>query len=298
MPYVNLEDVTIHYEEAGSGSLAYVFCPGLGGDGRGFVEHLDFWAGHFPRAVTWDYRGAGQSSQAPKYNLPLFAADLAAMMDALGIERAVLHGVSWGGVVVQQFALDYVERCAAIVLDSSSSEVNVAASENWYNRGEVARLGASAQVGEFRPAFSGHTASVQAAQEQGVQVKPEHLDSYVASARAIAGLREHPFTPRLRQITCPAPCGGRRAGRHGRRGRLGDPVAEPAQCDTGDLPGRGPRRVPAQARTSFGSWCWSSAASTGCCRHSRLASNNACLVVVTGQRGVGLHEWTHVDMPT
>ncbi len=204
MPYVNLEDVTIHYEEAGSGSLAYLFCPGLGGDGSGFVEHLDFWAGHFPRAVTWDYRGAGQSSQAAKYNLPLFAADLAAMMDALGIERAVLHGVSWGGVVVQQFALDYVERCAAIVLDSTSSEVNVAASENWYNRGEVARLGSAAQVGEFRPAFAGHTASAQAVQQQGVQVKPEHLESYVASARAIAGLREHPFTPRLGRITCPA----------------------------------------------------------------------------------------------
>ena len=105
--------------------------------------------------VTWDYRGAGQSSQAAKYNLPLFAADLAAMMDALGIERAVLHGVSWGGVVVQQFALDYVERCAAIVLDSTSSEVNVAASENWYNRGEVARLGSSAKVGRVQACLLG-----------------------------------------------------------------------------------------------------------------------------------------------
>ncbi len=204
MPDVQLQDVTIHYEETGSGSLAYVFCPGLGGDGSGFVDHFDFWAQHFPRVVTWDYRGAGQSSQAAKYNLPLFASDLAALMDALGIERAVLHGVSWGGVVVQQFALDYPERCAAIVLDSTSSEVNVAASENWYARGEVARLGADAPTGEFRPAFAGHTASAQAAQAQGTQVKPEHVDSYVASARAIAGLREQPFTPRLGQITCPA----------------------------------------------------------------------------------------------
>ena len=204
MPDVMLEDATIHYEEAGSGSLAYVFCPGLGGDGRGFVEHFEFWAHHFPRVITWDYRGAGQSSQAAKYNLPLFAADLAALMDALGIARAVLHGVSWGGVVVQQFALDHLERCAAVVLDSTSSEVNVAASQNWYNRGEVARLGTGAEVGEFRPAFAGHTASAQSAQEQGTQVKPEHMDSYVASARAIAGLREHPFTPRLATITCPA----------------------------------------------------------------------------------------------
>ena len=204
MPDVKLEDVTIHYEEAGGGPLAYVFCPGLGGDGSGFVEHFDFWARHFPRVVTWDYRGAGKSSQAAKYSLPLFAADLAGLMDALGVERAVVHGVSWGGVVVQQFALDYPERCAAIVLDSTSSEVNVAASENWYGRGEVARLGSSAQLSEFRPAFAGHSASAQAVQEQGARVKPEHVDSYVASARAIAGLREHPLTPRLRQVACPA----------------------------------------------------------------------------------------------
>ena len=249
MPYVNLEEVTIHYEEAGSGSLAYLFCPGLGGDGSGFVDHFDFWAEHFPRVLTWDYRGAGQSSQAAKYNLPLFAKDLNAMIDALGIERAVLHGVSWGGVVVQQFALDYVERCAAIVLDSTSSEVNVAASENWYNRGEVARLGLRRRrLGSSTPAFAGHTSSAQAAQQQGTQVKPEHLDSYVASARAIAGLREHPFTPRLGRDNVSRAGGGRRAGRDGRRGRLGDPVPEPAECEVGDLPGRGPRRVPAQAR--------------------------------------------------
>ena len=35
-------------------------------------------------------------------------------------------------------------------------------------------------------------------------VKPEHLDSYVAQARATAGLREHPMTPYLARIECPA----------------------------------------------------------------------------------------------
>lgn len=186
MPNMKLDDVTIHYEEVGSGPLAYVFCPGLGGDGQGFVEHFPFWQQHFPRVLTWDNRGGGQSSQAAKYNLPLCAGDLAGLLDRLGIEKAVLHGVSWGGVVVQQFALDYPEKCAAIILDSTSSEVNVASSESWYNRGEVVRLGTGAP------------------QEQGTAVRPEHVDSYVANARAIAGLREHPFTPRLKHVTCPA----------------------------------------------------------------------------------------------
>ena len=184
MPDMKLGDVTIHYEEVGSGPLAYVFCPGLGGDGQGFVEHFSLWHQHFPRVISWDNRGAGQSSQATKYNLPLCAGDLDGLLDKLGVEKAILHGVSWGGVVVQQFALDHLEKCAAIILDSTSSEVNLAASEGWYKRGETARQGT--------------------VQQPETQVLPEHLDSYVANARAIAGLREHPFTPRLKHITCPA----------------------------------------------------------------------------------------------
>ncbi|MEE9284152.1 MAG: alpha/beta hydrolase, partial [Dehalococcoidia bacterium] len=55
-------------------------------------------------------------------------------------------------------------------------------SEGWYRQGEEARSG---RVGQR-------------------VVKPEHLDSFIASARAVAGLREHPLTPRLKHITCPA----------------------------------------------------------------------------------------------
>lgn len=204
MAKVDLGDVTIHYEERGSGPLAYVFCHGGGGTGQVFVEHFPFWIQHFPRVITWDNRGMGQSSQAAKYSLPSYASDLAGLLRQLGVHRAVLHGVSWGGVVVQQFAIDYPDMCAAIIVDSSSSEVNVTASENWYKRGELARLGENADLGKFRPAFAGHTASAQAIRRDGTEVRPENIDSYVAMMRALAGLREHPLTPRLGEIRCPA----------------------------------------------------------------------------------------------
>ena len=247
MPDMQLDDVTIHYEEVGSGSLAYVFSPGLGGDGQSFVEHFPFWQRHFPRVLSWDNRGAGRSSQANRYNLPLCAGDLARLLDGLGVEKAVVHGVSWGGVVAQQFALDHLEKCAAIILDSTSSEVNVAASENWYNRGEVARRGVEAQIGEFRPAFQGHASSAQATQEQGVQVRPEHVDSYVANARAIAGLREHPLHPQAQAHHVPGVGGGGRPGHYGRGRRVGDTGSKPAQRQAGDIPGRRARGLPSQA---------------------------------------------------
>ena len=197
-----LDEVTIHYEERGQGP-AFVYCHGLGGSGEGFErDDMDWYAQHF-RTISWDNRGLGRSSAAAKYSLPRYAADLDGLMGHLGIERAIVMGVSWGGVLVQRFALDFPDRCAAIVLDSTSSEVNVAASENWYARGELARLGPEAVSREFAPAFAGHaTVSSEASPQRSVA--EAHLDSYVAQSRATAGLREHALTPELHRISCPA----------------------------------------------------------------------------------------------
>ncbi len=184
MPQMDLGDVKIHYEEAGQGPLAYIYCHSLSGGGpqgggSSFVEEFDFWKKHFGRVVTWDNRGRGQSSPARKYSLPLYAADLAGLMDGLGIQKAVVHGFSWGGVLVQQFALDYPEKCAAMIVDTSSSEVNREASEYWYGVGEKGAEGSRS-------------------------MKPEELESFVATARACASLREQPFTPRLKYIAAPS----------------------------------------------------------------------------------------------
>ena len=202
MPDVDLGEATIHYEEAGDGSPAYVYCHGLGGSGQGFEQNDMAWYAERFRTISWDNRGLGRSGPAAKYSLPRYASDLDALLAHLGVERAVVFGVSWGGVLVQRFALDYPQRCAAIIVDSSSSEVNELASENWYQRGEVARRGVEA-LGDrqIESAFQGH---VTVTNEVGRQVAPEHLDSYVAESRAVAALREHPMTPYLHRIECPA----------------------------------------------------------------------------------------------
>src|SRR5690606_25324532 len=49
--------------------------------------------------------------------------------------------------------------------------------------------------------FEGH--QTVAATPQAPVVRPEHVDSYVAQCRVLAGLREHPLTPRLHLITAP-----------------------------------------------------------------------------------------------
>ena len=178
MPKMDMGDVVIHYEEAGQGPLAFVFCHDLGpGTADDFVREFDFWREHFGHVMTYNHRGMGQSSKAAKYSLPLYAWDLARLTSRLGIERVVVMGALFGGILAQQFALDYQHKCAALILDSTSSEVNTRISEEYYRRSQALRDRHDVNAGD-----------------------PE---SYVAASRIVAGLREHPLTPRLKNITCP-----------------------------------------------------------------------------------------------
>jgi pimeloyl-ACP methyl ester carboxylesterase len=48
------------------------------------------------------------------------AADTAGLLDALAIDRAALLGISMGGMIAQEFALNYPERLSALVLDCTN----------------------------------------------------------------------------------------------------------------------------------------------------------------------------------
>ena len=202
MPLVNLDGVNIYYEDHGGGPVTYVYCHGLGGNSKFFEQkELDWYKARF-RVITWDNRGLGRSGTAGEYSLPLYAKDLKLLLDYLSVDEAVLFGVSWGGVVVQRFALDYPEKCSALILDSTSSETNIAGSENWYMRGEIARLGhdAAMQGRELESAFSGHS---RAGDNKIILENESYLASYIAQCRSTAGLREHPLTPELSRLTMP-----------------------------------------------------------------------------------------------
>jgi pimeloyl-ACP methyl ester carboxylesterase len=71
------------------------------------------------RLLYYHVRGHGQSSapeDAGGYTVPQFAADLAALLDAIGVERAHIGGVSMGGMISAQFACDYPERVQSLSL--------------------------------------------------------------------------------------------------------------------------------------------------------------------------------------
>ena len=86
------------------------------------------WPRH--RIIAVDLIGHGASdapADEPRYTMARCAADLAALLDALDVERAALLGYSMGGRVALQFALTAPERIAALVLESASPGIDDAA---------------------------------------------------------------------------------------------------------------------------------------------------------------------------
>jgi pimeloyl-ACP methyl ester carboxylesterase len=73
-------------------------------------------SGH--RVLAYDARGHGRSNAAPDrdYSYARLAADLLAVLDAAGIERAVLAGASMGAHTAVRFALEHPQRVAALAL--------------------------------------------------------------------------------------------------------------------------------------------------------------------------------------
>jgi 3-oxoadipate enol-lactonase len=77
------------------------------------------------RVLTYDLRGHGQSEAiGDSCSLPLLASDVARLLDYLGIERAAFVGLSIGGMIGQQFALDYPEKLLGLVLCSTGSHTD------------------------------------------------------------------------------------------------------------------------------------------------------------------------------
>ncbi len=102
-------------EEAGEGT-AVVLLHGLTATRRYVVmgsKNLER-GGH--RVVMYDARGHGRSDPADAYGYGELAADLLAVLDDRGIDRAVLAGASMGAHTIARFALEHPERAAALVL--------------------------------------------------------------------------------------------------------------------------------------------------------------------------------------
>jgi len=74
------------------------------------------------RTIAFDNRGVGQSDVPPGvYSIALMASDAAAVLNAAGVESAHLFGVSMGGMIAQEFALQYPKRVRSLILGCTAA---------------------------------------------------------------------------------------------------------------------------------------------------------------------------------
>ncbi len=133
MAHIDRDGVKIYYEDTGTGDPVLL--------SHGYSATSQMWRGQVAdlssdyRVITWDMRGHGQSDSPEDqaaYSEAATVADMAAILDACGIERAVIGGLSLGGYMSLAFHLAYPERVRALMLfDTGPGYRNPKGREAW-----------------------------------------------------------------------------------------------------------------------------------------------------------------------
>lgn len=119
MPFVENQGARIYWDEQGKGSPVLLIM-GLGYTSVMWHRTRPLLSGHF-RTVAFDNRGVGLSDVPPgPYSIATMASDAALVLDAAGIARAHVFGVSMGGMIAQEFALQYPARTRSLILGCTS----------------------------------------------------------------------------------------------------------------------------------------------------------------------------------
>lgn len=118
MPTIPNGGVELYYEERGAGD-AVVLIHGLGSYAGDWSDQIEALSAAF-RVIAIDLRGHGRSARpAGPYSVPLFAADVAALIRALGAGPAHIVGLSLGGAVAFQLAVDAPALVRSLVIINS-----------------------------------------------------------------------------------------------------------------------------------------------------------------------------------
>ncbi len=113
---ISFNDVTINYEDEGKGNIPLIFIHGFPFDKAMWQPQIDFFKKE-NRVIAYDIRGFGKSTfGTTQHSIDLYADDLILMMDALGIEKAIVCGLSMGGYILLNAVTRHPEKFAGIIL--------------------------------------------------------------------------------------------------------------------------------------------------------------------------------------
>ena len=115
MPKINANGTTINYEQQGSGE-PLILIPYLSADNACYAFQVAEYAKHFT-CISLDLRGTGESDKPDgDVSTELYADDVAALMQALGIGKAHVTGLSLGGAIGMWLAAKYPDKVQSLSL--------------------------------------------------------------------------------------------------------------------------------------------------------------------------------------
>src|SRR3954454_3730408 len=136
MPTIDRDGVKIYYEVHGSGPPLLLT--------HGYSSTSGMWQGQIAalskhhKLVLWDMRGHGQSGypeDTAAYSEALTVADMAALLDAVGVEQAIVGGLSLGGYMSLAFYRAHPQRARALlIIDTGPGFKKDEAREAWNAR--------------------------------------------------------------------------------------------------------------------------------------------------------------------
>ncbi len=204
MRTIRVNGVDLAFAEGGArDGPPLVFANSLGTDYRVFDALLP----HLPsrlRTIRYDKRGHGLSSvPSPPYAMSDHVADLAALLDALGVGPAVVLGLSIGGVIAQGLAVREPDRVRGLILMDTASRIG--SDEMWNARIATVRDAGLAGIADammerwFSPAFlAGDPVNVAGYRRMLLQTPPA---GYVGSCVALRDADYSNAVPAIRVPT-------------------------------------------------------------------------------------------------
>jgi 3-oxoadipate enol-lactonase len=122
MPTVKVNGITIYYELQGEGEPV-VLIAGLRLDLSDY-HGIDSWLAQKYQVLAFDNRGAGRTDKPDTpYSIEIMADDTAELLQTLGIKAASIIGISMGGRIALELALQHPELVKKLVLVSTSARV-------------------------------------------------------------------------------------------------------------------------------------------------------------------------------
>ena len=117
------DGITISYTDHGGDGPAVLFSHGFLMNRSMFDNQVEAFGGDY-RCITWDERGFGETRAEGPFTYWDSANDAIAVLDACGVDRAVLVGMSQGGFLSLRAAIAHPDRVAGVVLIDSQAGVD------------------------------------------------------------------------------------------------------------------------------------------------------------------------------